>query len=612
MTTELHKPRHWKIRRYIGLWSELLKMCFRSQPLVSTSALFFRTLAVPLFAAISLSWRAAIDGAQDGVLRAAVLGAVGAAVAYSADTVVSVVGFNLRLNAVERVGMTELDIALARDIVQIETLDHLERPDFLDRVAVLRGAAWGLMDSAWAAVESALNVLRLGICLVLLGTVSPWLLGLLAFAAAPLWFDARGRKLIQDAETASAPQLRLQKHLFELATRAASGKELRISGSGPKIARIQAEAWEAAYEVRFRARVGAAVWQAAGWAVFIVGFALGLGLLVYRVAHGHGSVGDLVLTVTMAVNLRTAVNQTVSRSTQTAGYGRLIEPYLWLRGYADRERSRQKGNASAPEKLAGGIRLRNLTFSYPEAERPAVDDVSIDLPAGAVVAVVGEYGSGKSTLVKLLCRFYRPQAGAILVDGVDLAEFDAQSWWSKCASAFQDFGRYKSSFREAVGLGDPPHMDDASQVEAACASADAQSLIARLPEGLETRLGREHGGVELSEGQWQKTALARACMRRSPVLFVLDEPTASLDAPSEHAIFERYISRARDLGHDNGAITLVVSHRFSTIAGADLILVMDEGRLVEAGTHQELTRQRGRYAELFAITSRAYADQDAG
>jgi ABC-type multidrug transport system fused ATPase/permease subunit len=190
---------------------------------------------------------------------------------------------------------------------------------------------------------------------------------------------------------------------------------------------------------------------------------------------------------------------------------------------------------------------------------------------------------------------------------VDLADIDAGSWWGGSAVAFQDFGRYPLEFSAVVGMGDLPNIADEPAIRRALAAADAQPLLARLPQGLDTMLGREFGGVELSEGQWQKTALARACMRAQPLLFVLDEPTASLDAPSEQAIFQHYFARARDLAARTGAITVIVSHRFSTVAGADLILVLEQGRLAQAGTHADLVGADGPYARLHAITSAAYS-----
>jgi ATP-binding cassette subfamily B protein len=345
-------------------------------------------------------------------------------------------------------------------------------------------------------------------------------------------------------------------------------------------------------------------WKLAGWILFTAGFGAGLALIVYRAAHGDATIGDLVLAITVAVTLRDALSETVSAVTETLRGRVLVEPLLWLREYA--EAARDRGDRPAPARLDEGITLDGVGFAYPGTQRAALDAVNVRLPAGAVVAIVGEYGSGKTTLVKLLTKLYSPDSGRILVDGIDLAEIAASGWRDRLSAAFQDFGRFHIRFGDAVGIGDVTARADSGRVAAAVDAADASSLVARLPDGLDTQLGREFDGVELSEGQWQKTALARASMRPAPLLFVLDEPTASLDAPSEQEIFERYMARARELARRSNAITVIVSHRFSTVSGADLILVMEAGRVVEQGTHDELVRAAGRYADLYGIQETAY------
>jgi ATP-binding cassette, subfamily B, bacterial len=265
-----------------------------------------------------------------------------------------------------------------------------------------------------------------------------------------------------------------------------------------------------------------------------------------------------------------------------------------------------------PDQLRQGIRLERVSFAYPGTQRLVLDDVTLDLHAGSVVAIVGENGAGKTTLVKLLAKLYEPNSGRILIDGVDLRRVPADKWRERLAGAFQDFFRFEFRARHSVGVGDVPRLDDQPAVVAAVGRAGADDVVERLVAGLETQLGPTWpGGVEVSFGQWQKLALARGFMRDHPLLLVLDEPTAALDAETEHALFERYAAATRrdaPNGHsaDNGRITILVSHRFSTVRMADLIVVLDGAHAVEVGTHDELMAKGGQYAELYGIQAAAY------
>jgi ATP-binding cassette subfamily B protein len=278
----------------------------------------------------------------------------------------------------------------------------------------------------------------------------------------------------------------------------------------------------------------------------------------------------------------------------------------WLEDYAATVAA--PGNLPVPAVLRSGIRLDRVSFAYPGTSRVVLDDVSLTLPAGAVVAIVGENGAGKTTLVKLLAKMYEPSSGSILVDDTPLARMPAAEWRARLAGAFQDFFRFEFRAGSTVGLGDVPRLNDEPAVLAAVDRAGAADVVARLAAGLDTQLGPTWpGGVELSFGQWQKLALARGFMRDQPLLLVLDEPTAALDAETEHALFERYAAAARGTGGDNpGRITVLVSHRFSTVRMADLIVVLDGARLVEVGSHEELMAKRGQYAELYGIQAAAY------
>ena len=278
----------------------------------------------------------------------------------------------------------------------------------------------------------------------------------------------------------------------------------------------------------------------------------------------------------------------------------------WLEDYAASLTAQT--DRAVPAAIANGIRLEHVSFAYPGTQRLVLDDVTLHLPAGAVIAVVGENGAGKSTLVKLLAKMYAPTAGKILIDETPLDRVPSNDWRARVAGAFQDFFRFEFRARHTVGLGDVPRLDDQPAVIAAVHRAGADDVVARLTAGLETQLGPTWpGGVEVSFGQWQKLALARGFMRERPLLLVLDEPTAALDAETEHALFDRYAAAARDnRSTRDGCITILVSHRFSTVRMADLIVVLDGARLVEFGTHEALLAKRGQYAELYGIQAAAY------
>jgi ATP-binding cassette, subfamily B, bacterial len=229
-----------------------------------------------------------------------------------------------------------------------------------------------------------------------------------------------------------------------------------------------------------------------------------------------------------------------------------------------------------------------------------LDRVSVRFAAGERIALIGENGAGKTTLTKLLARLYDPTGGSILLDGVDLREYDVADLRREIGVIFQDYMRYDMSARDNIGVGRIEALDAAERIDAAAAMARADSVVAQLPFGYEQMLGRRFdGGLDLSAGQWQKIALARAYMRDAQVL-VLDEPTASLDARAEYEVFQQFTSLTR------GRMAVLISHRFSTVRMADRILVLEHGRILEEGTHSELVRAGGRYAELFELQAAGY------
>jgi ATP-binding cassette subfamily B protein len=318
----------------------------------------------------------------------------------------------------------------------------------------------------------------------------------------------------------------------------------------------------------------------------------------------HGSVGNVLLILAAGARLSSYIGATVGeigflRGIWLDGSRRLV----WLENYAasfDRT-----ADLPAPSGLTDGIRLEHVSFTYAGSDRPALEDVNLRLPAGKVIAVVGENGAGKSTLVKLICKLYEPTDGRILVDDQPLDRISTEAWREKIAGAFQDFFRFEFRAAHSVGLGDLPRLDDVPAVTTAVGRAGAEDVLERLESGLDTQLGSTWpDGAEISFGQWQKLALARGFMRDRPLLLVLDEPTAALDAETEHALFERYAAAAKE--SMDGRITILVSHRFSTVRMADQIVVLDGARVVETGTHDELIARDGQYADLYRIQAASY------
>jgi ATP-binding cassette subfamily B protein len=506
----------------------------------------------------------------------------------------------------EAVGLT-LDRHIASISAGLPGVEHHERADFQDRIEVLREYR-GVLGSSLNSLVYCANTVAVGVfTLVALALVSPWLLLLVPFALPAIPLAAVQQRWLGDAETRAAPQLRRARDLQALTADRAAGMELRVFGvRGEILGRFTAAFRESRAGLR-TARARMAVLELAGELLFLAGLAAAVMLMLWRTANGQATPGQVVMTVYLGQQLIASVIDPVR---SLAGLGETLRTagrLLWLQDYARDERAARPGTAPAPERLREGIVFERVSFRYPGTDRWALRDVSFRIPAGAVVALVGENGAGKTTLVKLLCRMYEPTEGRILVDGTDLAQLDVEAWRRRLAAAFQDFARLEFTAGETVGVGDLPRAGEAGAMAAALGRAGAADVLAALPAGPDTQLGaRWAGGVDLSTGQWQKLALGRALMRRDPLVVFFDEPTASLDALAEHALFQRYASEARE-GAERGAVTVLVSHRFSTVRSADLILVFDGGGVTDLGSHEQLIVRGGLYAELYQMQARAYA-----
>ncbi|MFC7307812.1 ATP-binding cassette domain-containing protein [Streptomyces monticola] len=520
---------------------------------------------------------------------------------------VELAGATARVGLSERVGFA-FDRLLARLAAGIAGLRHHEEPAFQDRLHLLRSRTLAI----GALLNWLLNLLeQLGgflVTAVLLATVHPALLALPLVGAAALRLQVAARAIGARAQEATAADYRLAVRLTRLATSAAAAKELRIFDGGTQLRSRAQELRKGGNAVLGRSQWRIAALGGIGGLLNTLGLVGAVAFVAHQAAEGRTGLGAVLLAVVLAGRFTGHAAGLVQSAGAVADLMQSAERLHWLRSYAHRVRP-AAATAEVPAALRHGLTLDGLGFRYPGTRRAALHAIDLHVPAGAVVAVVGANGSGKSTLVKLLCRVYEPTRGRIAVDGTPLTALDTDGWRRQLAAGFEDFVRFELLARTTVGVGDLPRLDDPQAVRGALARAGAAELPGALAHGLDTQLGSQWpGGIDLSTGQWQKLTLGRALMREAPLLRILDEPTASLDAETEHALFERFVTAARDPGTagGHGTITLLVSHRFSTVRSADLIVVLDEGRLIETGHHEELLARGGLYAQMYELQARAY------
>lgn len=494
-------------------------------------------------------------------------------------------------------------------------LDHFERPEYLDQTQRIREDRWRLssgvnLTAMW--LRALFTVVSIGI---VMGTIHPLLLAFPLFAIVSIGFAHRASTYQVAAHEATSEQERLRCHLFDITSAPASAKELRVFGSAAVLRRRHWNVGRAVVAARNRADWTASLLELREGLISIGGMLAGIAFVVFLASRREATGGDVLLVIGIGTILGGSIGGLVRSTIQIILAARTGERVAWLRHYADQlDPVGRLGpgpvvegpHVQVPRTLLTGIELNDVSFRYPGAARPVLDRISVLLPAGATVALVGSNGAGKSTLVKLLLAFYPPTCGRLAVDGVDLAGFAPDEWRERVTVAFQDFARLEFTALHAVGVGDVAQVDDHAAVRGALRRAGAGTLPDDLSRGLGTRLGsRWHGGVDLSGGQWQQVALGRGQMRGEPLLAVFDEPTAALDPESEHELFEWLVRSAR-AHRERGTVTVIISHRFSTVAMADLILVLDDGRLAEVGSHADLMEMGGRYAEQYTLQTRAY------
>ncbi len=569
--------------------------------------MFVLTAVSSLIGVLSAYWlKRIIDAARAGDAATAVTGAVGIGLTVGLGMLSRSSATRMLFPLKENIGLY-LDRSIIGLVGGIPTIEHHERPAYVAQIDVLRREAWALSFAGTNAAAALGLVVQAAATGLLLAWVTPLLLGLPFFAAAPVWAGARAERIRQAALDSTAELNRQARHLFELATAPAAGKELRVFGVGEELLHRHNTAWEAIDRSLDGASLRGLAGTTVAWLFFAVGYTGATALVVSQAVSGQASIGDVVLALALVAQVNRQVGAAVGTVNAAVHTVEVAGRYVWLRDHAAASQPVIADPAPAPERLVDGIVLSGVGFRYPETDGDTLAALDLTLPAGVTVAVVGDNGAGKSTLVKLLCRFYEPTEGVITVDGIDLQRIDAAQWRERMSAGFQDFARFELLAGQTIGVGDLPFVEDASAIEAALDRAASAEIVSALPDGLSTQLGASFdAGVELSGGQWQKLALARAMMRPAPLLLVLDEPTAALDAETEHLLFSRYASAASALAAKTGGITVIVSHRFSTVRMADLTVVVDGGRIVGAGSHDQLMSAGGLYAELYELQARAY------
>ena len=579
-----------------SMWRALVRG-YRAEPWLLGVSFGLSLLAALPDALLALWLKLLADGVLAGRRQLVLLAAAGLGVSAVLTWFLHLVSDRTQRRFRDRVTIA-LESHVAHLQASVATIEHHERPELLDRLAVLRNQVFVLDHMYMSLFTTCGWILRLGVTLALLVSIHP-ALALLAVFALPTVLTSSWRPGVERAaEERGAAAQRLARHLFDTATSAPPGKEVRATRIGARLVARRREAWERWYGPVAAARSASAAWHALGWAIFSGAY---VGAVVFVSSALAAPPGDVLLVLAAGARLSAYVGATVGeigflRGIWLDGSRRLA----WLEDYA--AAMREDADLPAPARVSEGIRFEGVSFAYPGTERLALADVDLHFAPGKVVALVGENGAGKTTLVKLLCRMYPPTRGRILVEGIPLARVSPEGWRERLAGAFQDFFRFELRTRHSVGVGDVPRLDDEPAVVSAVDRAGASDVVAQLVAGLDTQLGPSWPeGVEISFGQWQKLALARGFMRERPLVLVLDEPTAALDAETEHALFERFARAAR-----GDQITLLVSHRFSTVRMADFIVVLDSARVVETGTHEELMARGGQYAELYGIQAAAY------
>lgn len=494
----------------------------------------------------------------------------------------------------------QINLLLMRKADSFADLSRFEDPKFYDELQLLQQQVkYQPLSLIVNLAEGCRTFLTL---VAMVGLLAPLGLGipfLIVVATLPqVYVSFRYELTIWQTAFEKSPQARRMQYCTSVMLSDTYAKEVRLFRLGPFFIGRYVEAFQSLHQTMRHLRGKQAFWSTGLALMSTLGNGFAFYWVVQQAFRGEISPGSVLLFVQSLAYLQQNLKQFIDISTL------LYETVLYMQQFFGFLESQpviavRISGKPVPDPIHSGITFDRVHFCYPD-NRSAVVDVSFTLHPGETTALVGENGAGKTTLVKLLTRLYDPTEGVILVDGVDLRELSLDAWRRQTAAVFQDFGHYALTLGENVALGDIEALDDPERLKRAVQKAGMAELIEGFPARELTPLGKQFGGTELSGGEWQKLALARAFVREKAQLLILDEPTAALDPRSEYEVYRRFVELAR------GKTTLLITHRLASVQMADRILVLKAGRLIEEGTHKELLRRGGEYATLWNMQVQQY------
>ncbi len=482
-------------------------------------------------------------------------------------------------------------------MLDLEDFEDAEFQDQLERARRQTSGRLTLMAQMFGQAQDIVTVASFAAGLIL---YAPWLIVLLLLALVPAFLgEAHFNAQSYSLDFGRTPERRELDYVRQTAASVETAKEVKIFGLNSFLIERYRSLATAFYAANRKLAIRRAGWGGFFTAFGTVGYYLAYAYIVWRTLEGQFSIGDLTFLAGSFRRLRNLLEGLLASFSTIASQALYLND-LFSFFEVEPEITSPENPLPFPQPIRQGFVFENVGFIYPGAERWAVRNLSFVLQAGEVVALVGENGAGKTTLVKLLTRLYDPDEGRILLDGHDLREYDLDSLRGNMGVIFQDFVRYNFSAADNIAVGRIDARGDLSRIKRAAMRSQADDVIARLARGYEQMIGKRFkNGVELSGGEWQKIAIARAYMREADVL-ILDEPTAALDARSEFEVFQRFKELSK------GKTAILISHRFSSVRMADRILVLANGKVEAAGTHEELVSQPGRYSELFELQAAGY------